>query len=86
MEKYGCVGCVFEGLNFFLFFIEFSCCLFNTKGIFTIMQDYEENSVNTIFYDNDRRQACVKSAFRLDLYITVTKLHVKSRRKIRLFF
>ena len=37
------------------------------------MQDYEENSVNTIFYDNDRRQACVKSAFRLDLYITVTK-------------
>lgn len=46
----------------------------------------EENSVNTIFYDNDRRQACVKSAFRLDLYITVTKLHVKSRRKIRLFF
>lgn len=54
--------------------------------IFIRTPDYEEKSVNTIFYDNDRRQACVKSAFRLDLYITVTKLHVKSRRKIRLFF
>ena len=46
--------------------------------IIRINRDYEEKSVNTIFYDNDRRQACVKSAFRLDLYITVTKLHVKS--------
>ena len=27
--------------------------------------DYEEKSVNKIFYDNDRRKACVKLAFRL---------------------
>lgn len=59
---------------------------FQETKFFTHKGDYEEKSVNTIFYDNDRRQACVKSAFRLDLYITVTKLHVKSRRKIRLFF
>ena len=58
-------------------------------GIFihyNIVRDYEEKSVIKIFYDNDRRKDCIKSAFRLDLYITVTKLHVKSGREIRPFF
>ena len=47
-------------------------------------RDYEEKSVNKIFYDNDRRKAGVKSAFRLSLYIAVAKGHVKSRRCCRL--
>ncbi len=45
-----------------------------------------EKSVNTIFYDNNRRKACVKSVLHLALYIAVTKLHVKSGREIRPFF
>ena len=49
-------------------------------------RDYEEKSVNKIFYDNDRRKACIKSVFHLALYIAVTKLHVKSGREIRPFF
>lgn len=50
------------------------------------IRDYEEKSVNKIFYDNNRRKACVKSVFHLALYIAVTKLHVKSGREIRPFF
>lgn len=32
---------------------------------YRLSRDYEEKSVNKIFYDNDRRKACVKLAFRL---------------------
>ncbi len=49
-------------------------------------RDYEEKSVNKIFYDNDRRKAGFKSAFRLSLYIAVVKWQVKSRRCCRLSY
>ena len=38
------------------------------------MWDYEEKSVNKIFYDNDRRKAWVKSAFRLCLIYNSYKI------------
>lgn len=60
-------------------------CISNYKVASRIAtRDYEEKSVNKIFYDNDRRKAGVKSAFRLILYIAVAKWHVKNRRCFRL--
>lgn len=44
-----------------------------------ILRDYEEKSVNKIFYDNDRRKTGMKSAFRLCFIYNSYKIACQER-------
>lgn len=44
-----------------------------------LMRDYEEKSVNKIFYDNDRRKTGMKSAFRLCFIYNSYKIACQER-------
>ncbi|MCB6310593.1 hypothetical protein LI256_14100, partial [Lachnospiraceae bacterium 210521-DFI.1.109] len=47
--------------------------------LFKIYRDYEEKSVNKIFYDNDRRKTGMKSAFRLCFIYNSYKIACQER-------
>ena len=45
-------------------------------------RDYEEKSVNKIFYDNDRRKTGMKSAFRLCFIYNSYKIACQERAEM----
>ena len=52
---------------------------FTERGILIPPRDYEEKSVNKIFYDNDRRKTGMKSAFRLCFIYNSYKIACQER-------
>ena len=74
-----CMGGVLKFIVFAGEFIDAVMDLFRERICALILGDYEEKSVNKIFYDNDRRKTGMKSAFRLCFIYNSYKIACQER-------